>query len=379
MMRVSHHLAAGRIVALILAGLLTACAGGPVKTEKADAPLLAYPEPPDEARFYYERTIYSDGDVVPETQRETLTRMLTGEAGGSTRMIKPYAVAAHRGRLYVSDTAARIVHVFDAPNRRYSTIGDGAEGFLTKPLGLDLDAAGNLYVADITQQLIRVYDRDGKFLRNIGRKGDFDRPTGIAVDPLGERLFVVDIGGVQSENHRVRVFDAKSGDHLFDIGERGAAEGKFNLPRDVAIGTDRRLYVTDGGNFRVQVFDWNGKFIKTWGKVGKQFGDFARPKEIATDPSGNVYVVDAAFGNFQIFSPEGEILLFIGNRRDTDGPASYMLPSGIAVDEDGRVFVVDQWFRKVDVFRPAALAKDAGYFVNGPETVGEPEQSSSAK
>jgi len=75
---------------------------------------------------------------------------------------------------------------------------------------------------------------------------------------------------------------------------------------------------------------------------------------VATDKDGNVYVVDAAFGNFQIFNAEGELLMFVGERSEQEGPGKYMLPSGIAVDEDGRIYFVDQWFRKIDVFRPYA-------------------------
>jgi DNA-binding beta-propeller fold protein YncE len=348
------------VTAFVLA--LAGCAPVEEKPQESQRKVFVFPEPPDDPRFFYERTLYSEADVVAQDESESLVRQLTGQARGGGRLNKPYAVAAGFGRIYVSDTAARVVHIFDAANRRYSQIGESETGSLAKPMGVELDAAGNVYVADISQKVINIYDRDGKFQRAIGKKGDFDRPTGIAVDPAGERLFVVDIGGIQSENHRVRVFDLLNGEHLFDIGTRGTAAGYFNLPRDVAIGKDRRIYVVDGGNFRIQVFDWEGKFLASWGKAGRQLGDFARPKEIATDREGNVYVIDTAFGNFQIFDPEGEILLFIGNRGSEDAPASYMLPSGIAVDEDGRVFVVDQWFRKVDVFRPASLPEGAGGF-----------------
>ena len=119
--------------------------------------------------------------------------------------------------------------------------------------------------------------------------------------------------------------------------------------------------MVDGGNFRVQVFDRDGKYLKSFGSVGKQYGQFARPKEIAADRDGNVYVVDTAFGNFQIFNPEGELLLFVGGRSERDGPAKYMLPSGIYVDEDGRVYMVDQWFRKLEIYRPARLKPDQGF------------------
>jgi len=71
--------------------------------------------------------------------------------------------------------------------------------------------------------------------------------------------------------------------------------------------------------------------------------------------------VDSAFGNFQVFNPEGDLLLFVGERSERDGPGKYMLPSGIYVDEDGRVYMVDQWFRKVEVFRPYALQESQGF------------------
>jgi DNA-binding beta-propeller fold protein YncE len=132
----------------------------------------------------------------------------------------------------------------------------------------------------------------------------------------------------------------------------------------MAIGLEGRLYVVDGGNFRVQIFNADGTYRDSFGGVGRQLGNFARPKEIATDPDGNVYVADAAFGNFQIFSPEGDLLMFVGTRSERGGPGEYILPSGIAVDEDGRIFFVDQWFAKVDVFRPYGIAAEEGFLVN---------------
>ena len=48
---------------------------------------------------------------------------------------------------------------------------------------------------------------------------------------------------------------------MADIGKRGSGPGEFNLPRDLAIGLDGRLYVVDGGNFRVVVFDRNGNEV----------------------------------------------------------------------------------------------------------------------
>lgn len=329
---------------------------------RASRPLI-YPEPPDEPRFIFERALRTSTDVVPEAETNALKRAITGVSDETVdRLSKPYAVAVSQGRVYVSDSASRNVKVFDVPARRFYKIGeDPGPGRIVKPLGIDVDAAGNLYVADATSKKILVFDSQGNHLRSIGKPDSFDRLSSVSVDKKGERVYVTDIGGIDSQLHRVRVFDARTAQHLFDIGKRGTEPGEFNLPRDVALGKDGRIYVVDGGNFRIQIFDKDGKYLKSFGSVGKNMGQFARPKEIATDPEGNVYVVDAAFGNFQIFSPEGELLMFIGDRSERDIPAGYMLPSGIAVDEDGRIYFVDQWFARVDVFRPYALKDTDGH------------------
>lgn len=337
--------------------------GGCAVTQEASkaTPMPVFPSPPDEARFYYERTIYSSADVLKEDKNAGLKRLLTGEVRTGEGLGKPYGVAVYHGRVFVSDTGLHSVAVFDIPSQRYFRIGEGEVGALVIPMGLDVDAKGNLYVVDGSAKQVQVYDKDGNFLRSLAGGKMFSRPSGIAVDADGSRIYVVDTGAVTNEEHRVRVFDARDGRHLFDIGKRGSGPGEFNLPRDAAIGHDGLLYVVDGGNFRVQVFTPDGTFVRTFGAIGRRSGQFSRPKEAAADADGNVYVIDSAFGNFQIFTAEGQLLLSVGSRSETDGMAKYMLPSGIAIDGDGRVYVVDQYYRKVDVYRPAALAADAGY------------------
>lgn len=350
-------------LAVILACALLGAGCAVQAPKQADLPPLAFPPPPDEPRFIFERAIYSSADVEKEDPKADLRRALTGEVRQGEGLGKPYGVAVYHGRVYVTDTAKRSVVVFDIPGQRYFRIGDDDAGRLVMPLGLDVDGKSNVYVADNTAKQVQVYDKDGKFLRTIGSPKFFSRPSGIAVNAEGTRVYVVDTGAVTNEKHRVLVFDAQSGEHLFDIGKRGNGDGEFNLPRDVVVGQDGLLYVVDGGNFRVQVFKQDGTFVRTFGAIGRRSGQFSRPKEAAVDPEGNVYVVDSAFGNFQIFSPDGQLLLAIGGRREDDGRAKYMLPSGIAVDGDGRVYLVDQYFKKVEVYRPAKLAPNAGFAV----------------
>jgi DNA-binding beta-propeller fold protein YncE len=358
-----------RLQAAAAACALAALAGcgTPPQTAPAAPRELVFPAAPDEPRFVFERSIRSTSDILHDQKSSELRRLVTGEDPRGEPLAKPYAVAVTQGRIYVSDTVSRFVRLFDVPQGQQHRIGDDdGAGQLIKPIGLDVDGAGNLYVADIGAKAVMVFGPDRKFLRRIGGEKWFSRLSSVTVDPAGRRVYAVDIGGVNSDQHRVRVFDAVSGEHLQDIGRRGNGPGEFNLPRDVAIGLDGRLYVVDGGNFRVVVFDKAGNFLRSFGSVGKQYGQFARPKEVAVDREGNVYVVDAAFGNFQVFNPDGELLLFVGERSERDGPAKYMLPSGIAVDEDGRVYVVDQWFRKIDVYRPAGLKTADGHLSRRP-------------
>lgn len=355
------RLAAALAALALVIGTLAACApSAPTVVRKDEGPIV-FPGPPDEPRFVFERAIFGASDVVPTDSTTDLRRAVTGEGQTGDVFGKPYGVAVFGGRIYVTDTVQRFVLVLDVPRGRSFRIGDGeGQDALIKPIGIDIDGAGRVYVADISQKRIVVYDGDGKFIRKIGRDGDFSRLTSVTVNPEGTRVYAVDLGGVSSELHRVRVYDAVSGDHVMDIGRRGAGPGEMNHPRDLAIGKDGRLYVVDGGNFRVLVFDREGRYLTSFGSVGKGVGQFARPKEIAVDRNGNVYVADTAFGTIQIFNADGEVLMFMGSRDERQGPAKYLLLTGVAVDEDGRVYAVDQWFRRLDVFRPTALAASQG-------------------
>jgi len=337
------------------------------KQKEAGDDRLVYPIPPEEPRFYYEKTIKSSADVLPDSDEDKLRRSLTGERLQGEGFAKPYGIAVHRGRIFVGDTVRRMVMALDIPEQKFIKIGqyeEEGEGRLSKPMGIEVDDSGNLYVLDATYKQIIVYNRDGQFLRNIGKATDFYRPAGIGVSGDGSRIYAVDIGGSSSDNHRIIAYDGNTGERLPDIGKRGIELGEFNLPRDVVVAPDGSLFVVDGGNFRVQHIAADGKPINSFGSIGRQQGQFSRPKEIGVDSESNVYVVDAAFGNFQIFNSEGQLLLYVGERSNIDGPGKFSLPSGIAVDDDGRVYMVDQFFRKIDVFRPADLPENEGFVKN---------------
>ena len=345
------------LITLTLA-LLAGCAGDEVRQQTFE---LVYPAPPDEPRFYYERTISNSFDVKEITASDSLRQFATGTMGTADSLGKPYGVAVHRGRIYVTDTVKRAIVMFDVPGKEFKLLGTEGPGKLRKPIGIAVAKSGNLYVADNTAKRVVVFDRDGNFLRGFGDRTLLHRPSGIAISPDETRAYVIDTGGIETQEHHMLIFDAQSGEHLKTIGTRGKDEGNFNLALQATTTPDGTVYVTDSGNFRVQAFDPDGNFKFSFGSVGRKVGQFARPKGIASDKDSNLYVVDAAFGNFQIFNKKGQLLMWIGERSQTPGPGRFMLPAGIAVDEDGRVYMVDQFFRKVDVFRPANIREDQGW------------------
>jgi DNA-binding beta-propeller fold protein YncE len=339
----------------LMASLILALAGCGAAPPKVMAPEVQrlFPPPPDKPRVIHERTLYGRGDLVAKTKEPALLTWLTGKKVGQgdagEGMARPQALAVHHGRVFIANSLDRPVSVFDIPRKQFYKIGEEGRGVLQMPAGLSADRAGNLFVADAGANTILAFDEAGKYLRSIGGPPWFSHLTNVTADPKDDRIYAIDAGDA---GHRVRVFDARDGRHLFDFGARGHGPGEFNIPYDLAVGKDGRLNVVDSGNFRVQIFDHDGKYLRSFGGAGKQPGQFARPKEIAADADGNLYVVDGTFGNVQIFDPDGAFLFFVGAHGEDGGAGKYMLPTGIDIDKDGRIYIVDQWYGKIDIFLP---------------------------
>lgn len=315
---------------------------------------LVYPPPPARARFVHEATIISSASVVAETSADRFRQFATNTTRRVEAFGKPFGVVARNGRLYVSDSVRRLVHVLDRANGGYFQIGAEEPGRLAKPLGLAVDDSGKIYVCDMTTRRVLIYDASGVYLTAIGGPDHLMRPSSVAVAPDGSRVYVLDTGGLDNSQHGIVVFDA-GGQRVNLIGRRGAGAGQFNLPLSVERAPNGNLYVVDAGNFRVQALSAGGAPLFSFGKPGRYPGQFGHPKDLALDAAGNIYVTDSSFGVFQIFSPTGRILLSVGERNEQGGRGRFLLPAGIDVDVDGRVYVVDQYFRKIEVFRPAEL------------------------
>ncbi len=184
---------------------------------------------------------------------------LAWSLGPSDGLLRPTGIAARADRLYVVDTAANAVLVYQVGERgaeqrfRFGTRGTTA-GTFNYPVDVAVSGDG-IYVNDTMNFRIEAFDLEGRFLRAFGGQGDssghFQRPKGIAVDSDGN-LYVAD-----ALADAVQIFDPGAR-FLMDFGEPGSSEGEFWLPAGVAIDGGDNIYVADSWNHRVQVFRYHG-------------------------------------------------------------------------------------------------------------------------
>lgn len=339
----------GRLFLLLLGSIfLLGCAA---TGEQVAQESIYWPKPPGPPYFVYETTLRSGDSIRLLTAEDRFRNALVGGAKTKRIFAKPFDVAAKGGLVVVTDTTLHQGFIFNILRQKVYRFGHvGKRGVLVKPAGVAIGPDSQIYVADVKARRVFVYDAFGMYLKTIGEFGDLDRPVDVAVSQDGKRIYVVDAGGIDSIRHRLVVYD-ENGKQQFVVGRRGREAGEFNLPAQVAIAPDGTVYVLDAGNFRVQAFSPDGRFLRMWGGPGRAYGDLARPRGLAVDGDGNVYVTDAAYRNFQVFNPEGQLLLPIGGSDLVDKPGQFAMPAGIAVDELGHVYIVDQVFAKIEVIR----------------------------
>lgn len=259
------------------------------------------------------------------------------------RFRRPHGVVADlAGNVYAADSELGLIFVFDLEENGLRLLG---EGVLSAPIGLAIDnKRGIIYASDSRADRVFGLDKkNGRVVMAMGGGGEFKNPSGMVFDEKRDRLYLAD-----TQNHIIRVFD-KDGKALFTIGKRGNGDGEFNFPTNVALDRNGRLFVTDSFNYRVQILDPDGKFLKKFGKLGDASGYFTRPKGIGVDSEGHVYVVDAAFNNFQIFDEDGKLLLWVGNVGR--GPGEFFQPSGMYIDREDRIYISDTFNKRVQVFQ----------------------------
>lgn len=173
--------------------------------------------------------------------------------------------------------------------------------------------------------------------------GQFKHPQGVFANKRGE-LFVVD-----TLNHRIQVFDFQ-GKLLRTFGHYGSGPGEFREPGAGSTDSEGLLYIPDAGNHRIQVLDANGNFVRSWGTFGTGDGEFNLPIHARVDNNrGRVYVVDLHNHRIQVFDLAGNFLFKFGGRGTERG--KFISPQVIGLDPvDGTLLISDESLNRIQRF-----------------------------
>jgi len=329
--------------------------------EKIDTSKIVWPEPPNVTRIKYLN--YFAGEKLPDfsaKQAKSKSAWMDRLAGTDTNkgddplknhffMGEPHGlVVDSKGNLYVADAKVGAIFVINPETRETQLIANGRDASFGLIIGLAIDDSDRLFVSDAEAHRIMVFNPQHK-AEAVIKDGVAD-PAGMAVDNENRFLYVADVGRDQ-----VLVYDADTFKLLRTIGtpntkHASQALGDFAKPTGVAVDSDGNVYVTDFLNARVEVFDADGNFVRTFGKRGDGPGYFAMPKGIAIDCDNHIWVTDSMQNRVQVYSQEGDLLIYMGVVQGLL-PGTFSGLQYITIDKNNRVFTSEVFPGRVQMFR----------------------------
>ncbi|RKR84506.1 RHS repeat-associated protein [Mucilaginibacter gracilis] len=298
-----------------------------------------------------------------------------GTSTFSTGYSQPLGAAVDAtGNVYVADAGNHQIYKITPAGTKTLLAGGGYTGFTNgngssalfyHPVGMAVDASGNVYVADEDNHAIRKIDPSGNVttFAGTGSQGStngyrtyssFYYPCGVAVDASGN-VYVAD-----TYNNLIRKIDAVSGNvtTLAGTGTAGWLDGsgstaKFNQPFSIVVDASGNLFVTDRSNHRIRKITPTGVVSTVAGSGTATFADgsgtaasFSAPTGLTLDQAGNLYVTDEnnqrvrkidASGNVSTFAGSGSI----GSANGAANASSFYNPFGIAADKTAGYLYVD--------------------------------------
>lgn len=313
------------------------------------------------------------------------TQGYSGDGGLAVNAeISYYAALAAdtNGNLYISDSDNNRVRKVSlagvittiAGNGQYGYSGNGGlatSAALSYPQSIALDGAGNMYIADSDNQVIRKVSTAG-IISTIGGNGlgysgdggaatnaEMEYPEGIALDPAGN-LYIAD-----SSNNRIRKVSAPgiittiAGTNTSGYsGDGGRASlAQLSNPAGVALDAVGNLYVADSGNYVIRKISPAGTITTVAGTGTEGYsGDgstataatFSYLRGITSDLAGNLYVADTYNQRIRKIAVGGIVTTVAGNGSSgysgdsgmaTSAQLSY--PSGVALDTLGNLYIAD--------------------------------------
>ena len=273
------------------------------------------------------------------------------------------------GNLYVTDTGNHKIRIIYSNGTVSTYAGTGARGSLDGPAlnatfnyprGLELDSSGNLYVADASNNKIRIIYSNGTVstFAGTGARGSLDgpalnatfhAPTSLQLDPSGN-LYV-------AYSNKIRIIHSNGTVSTYaGTGARGSLDGPalnatFNHPRGLELDSSGNLYVADVYNNKIRIIHSNGT-VSTFAGTGAS-GSLDGPALNATfrylrglelDSSGNLYVADVYNNKIRIIHSNGTVSTYAGTGGygSLDGPAlnaTFYYPVGLELDSSGNLYV----------------------------------------
>lgn len=302
--------------------------------------LLAY------AAYYFSQNrrlpMFDLGAPIAAVQPPQYLYSITGS--GANELQSPVGVAvADDGRVYVVDFRKRRISVFTNNGRFLFSFNKTDGDVLRNPVHLVIKD-GELWVTDRRHRMIYIYDLEGNFLREFDGGSDISwTPLALAFSPQGE-LRVTDVGA--SDQHRLLYFSA-DGQRQEMVGQTHQAlrlddtPAGFFFPNGLAVAEDGNVYVSDGNNRRVQVFDATGEFqffVDTSGV----------PRGIAIDSDERLYVASAVAHAIDVYDLKGGRIAQFGSQGF--GPGQFNFPNDVAVDQRRRIYISDRENNQVQVW-----------------------------
>lgn len=313
------------------------------------------------------------------------TSNLTGLAPSTTYYVRAYA-SNSAGTAYGSTvkftTSANLSSIITTVS---TFAGDQAGTIFSNPQGVVTDAAGNVYVADGFNNLIKkitpsgdvsVYAGDGNagLTNGPAAKAEFYAPQSLAIDNQGN-IFVADIGNnVIREITAAGVVSTYAGNGIHGYLNGAALSAEFRNPQGLCVDASENMYVADRGNNVIRKVSSAGKVTGYAGYYGvgpglynsatDSIALFNTPNSVAVDSKGNVYVADSKNSCIRKVSSAGVSTLIGGSVQTT----LIGTPTYVTVDAKDNLFIVDNTGRIIEfnmsnsvVYILAGSSNTAGY------------------
>ncbi len=301
----------------------------------------------------------------------------TGTAASFNR---PLGIATDStGNVYVSDfynciirkiTPAGVVTTLAGTSGVFgSNNGTGAAASFGFPQGIATDAAGNVYVADTKNNIIRKITPAG-VVTTLAATASFYSPAGVATDSAGN-VYVADTGNniIRKITPTLAVSTLAGSASVTGSTNGTGTAAKFNTPIGSATDTAGNVYVSDSGNDTIRKITPAGvvtTFAGTAGSAGSVDGTgaaarFSQPTDVATDAANNIYVADYGNSTIRMITPAGVVTTLAGTAgargfiNGTGSAASFNFPIGVATDGAGNVYVADKDNSAIREITPAGV------------------------